>query len=81
MFQPLGKRVLIEEIIEQKKQGLLILKDESPKKFKVLAIGDEVKKVAIGDTIIIGAYTTTEFKFADQTYTFMQEENIIAKVK
>lgn len=80
MFQPLGKRVLIEEIIEEKKQGILILKDESPKRFKVTAIGDEVKKVSVGDIIVIANFTTSEFKFGEQKYTFLQEENIIAKV-
>ncbi len=80
MIQPLGKRILIEAIIEEKKVSFLILKDDAPKKFKVLAIGEEVKKVNIGDTIIIGAFTTSEFKYEDQTYTFMQEENVIAKV-
>lgn len=80
MIQPLGKRILIEPIIKEKKEGILILKEEEPQKFKVLAIGDDVKKVSINDSIIIGSFTTSEFTLDGKKNIFINEDNIIAKV-
>lgn len=44
MLQPLAKRILIKPIEQEKKQSVLILKDQTPQTFKVIAIGDDVKK-------------------------------------
>lgn len=80
MLQPLGKRILIEPIIPEKKHSTLILKDESPQTFKVLAIGDDVKKVNINDVIFIAAHSTADIKYNDIKYQIVFEDNIIAKV-
>ena len=80
MLQPLGKRILIQPIVPEEKKSILILKEESPQTFKVIAIGDEVKKVNINDTIFIASFSTSEFKFNEEKYTLIQENNIIAKV-
>lgn len=80
MIQPLGKRILIEPIVEERKQGIILVKDESPQKFKVLAIGDDVKKVSVNDEIIIASFTTSEFTLNGQKNIFINEDNIIAKV-
>lgn len=80
MLQPVGKRILITPIIEEKKESILILKDEAPKTFKVIAIGDEVTKVKVDDAIFISSFSTSEFKYQNETYTLLNEDNIIAKV-
>lgn len=80
MIQPLGKRVVIEPVEEPSKPGILIMPNDSPQKFKVLAIGDEVKKVAINDEIIIASFTTSSFKLDGKNNVFVNEDNIIAKV-
>lgn len=80
MLQPLGKRILIKPIIPEKKNSVLILKDETPVTFEVISIGDEVKKVQPGDRVFVGSYSTSEIKFEGETSLLVQEENIIAKV-
>ncbi len=80
MLQPLAKRILIKPIESQKKQSVLILKDQTPQTFKVIAIGDEVKKVNIDDTIFLASYSTSEITFEGETFTLVNEDNIIAKV-
>ncbi len=80
MLQPLGKRIIIKPIAVEKKPSVLFLKDESPVTFKVIAIGDDVKKVKPDDTIMIAAFSTSEIKFEGEIYMLVYEDNIIAKV-
>lgn len=78
MIQPLGNLILIEPILGEKKYSLLSIKEEIPKSYKVLAIGDEVTKVDIGDEIIIEYPRTIEYNNAP--HMFVNQDNIIAKV-
>lgn len=80
MLQPLGKRILIKPIVEEKKPSFIIVKDEAPQSYSVLAIGDDVTKVKVGDTIYIAAYSTAEIKYVDEKFQIVVEDNIIAKV-
>lgn len=81
MLQPLDKRILIAPITpEPKKTNILLLKDDAPQTWGVVAIGDEVKKVNIGDIILIAAHSTSEVNFEGIKYTMIHESNIIAKV-
>lgn len=80
MLQPIGKRILIEEIKEELKQGLIIIKDDSTKKYKVLSIGDEVTKIAPNDIVVIVSYAQQTIKIDDKSYIILEQESIIAKV-
>lgn len=80
MLQPLDKRIIIKPIIAEKKASIIITKDEAPQTFQVMAIGDDVKKVNIGDTVLIASFSTSEIKYEGETYTLVNETNIIAKV-
>jgi co-chaperonin GroES (HSP10) len=80
MIQPLGKRILVQPIIPEKKSSILFLKDDTPQSFEILAIGDEVKKVAVGDVVFIATYSTSELKYNDQIHTLTSEDNVIAKL-
>ena len=55
-FRPLGKRLLVEEIIEnEKKEGSIIIPNVVAKVFSegyIRYIGDEVTKVAVGDKVL-----------------------------
>lgn len=54
---------------------------EKPKIAKVLAIGDEVKKVKLGTKIIFKPYSTTDIKVGKEEYILVKEEDVIATVK
>ncbi len=77
-MQPLGKLILISPITEEKK-GLLIVKHDQPKSYQVLEIGDEVTKVKVGDELLIEYPRTIHYQ--DKPYLFVNEENVVAKVK
>jgi len=76
-MQPLGKRILVQPIT--KKKGI-ILTDEKPSHFKVLAIGDEVTKLKIDDLVFFVEYHKHVIPFDGQDYTFVDESNVIAKI-
>lgn len=80
MLQPLAKRILIKPIEQNLKKSVLIIKDPTPQIFRVVAIGDEVKKVAVDDTIFIASFSTSEINYNDDKFILVNEENIIAKV-
>ena len=80
MLQPLGKRILIEPIAPTEKKSIIIVKDESPQTFKVVAVGDEVTKVNTSDTIFIASMSTSEFTFEGIKHILIHQDNIIAKV-
>lgn len=81
MLQPLDKRIIVVPIVpEQKKSCILLMKDETPQAFSVIAIGDDVKKVNVGDIVLLAAYSTSEISYEGIKYTIVNESNIIAKV-
>jgi co-chaperonin GroES (HSP10) len=80
MLQPLAKRIIVQPIIPEKKASVIIVKDDAPQTFTVIAIGDDVTRVDIGDTIFLAAYSTAEVKYNNEKYQIVLEDNVIAKV-
>lgn len=79
MLQPLGKRIFIETVPEDEKATTVLLLAKEPTVFKVTAIGDDVKKVNIGDIVILGGFSMQKIDFKGSLYTMVFEDNIIAK--
>lgn len=79
MLQPLGKRIFIETVPEDEKTTTVLLLAKEPTIFKVVAIGEDVTKVNIGDTVFLGAYGMQKMEFKGVTYSMIFEENVIAK--
>ncbi len=78
MIQPIAKRIAVEPVFKEKKSGLIFLKDDLPFAYKVIAVGDEVTKVALNDIIII--QYATDIKYEDISYKIVTEDNVIAKI-
>ena len=85
-IRPLGDRVLVEPgPAEVKTSSGIIIPDsaqEKPQRGKVVAIGsgtkDEPLTVKIGDTVLYGKYSGTEFKFDGKDLLIMRESDIYA---
>jgi chaperonin GroES len=54
---------------------------EKPKVAKVVAVGNDVKAVKVGDKIIYKSYSQTEVKVDTTEYLLVKEEDILATVK
>ncbi|MBI4160510.1 MAG: co-chaperone GroES [Candidatus Yanofskybacteria bacterium] len=93
-IRPLGDRVLIEPLREERKKGGIILPDtiekEKSEKGKVVAVGagrtdDNGKKVPLsvkkGDVVLFTKYGPNEIKVDDKEYLIAREEDILAVVE
>jgi len=84
-IQPLADYVVSQAEAAQSKtaSGLYLPNNaqEKPKIAKVLAIGDNVKLVKVGDKILYKSYSTTDVKVGTEEYILVKEEDILATVK
>ena len=83
-IKPLGERVLIEQIeAETKTASGLIIPDsaqEKPLQAKVVAIGEEVKTLKEGDTVLYAKFTGTELNLDNKNYIMLELSDILATV-
>ncbi len=81
-IKPIGERVLIEQIeAETKTASGLIIPDsaqEKPLQAMVVAIGDDVKAVKKGDTVLYAKFTGTEINLDDKNYLMLEVSDILA---
>ncbi|MBI4120108.1 MAG: co-chaperone GroES [Parcubacteria group bacterium] len=93
-IRPLGDRVLLEPIREEKRKGGIILPEtvdkERPERGKVVAVGpgkkDENGKliplnVKKGDKVLFTKYGPNEIKIDDKEYLIAREEDILAIIE
>lgn len=93
-IKPLGDRVLIEPLREEKKKGGIILPDtvekERPEKGKIVAIGpgridENGKKIPMnvkkGDIVLFTKYGPNEIKVDEKEYLIAREEDILAIIE
>ncbi|MDI3472695.1 MAG: chaperonin GroES [Thermotogaceae bacterium] len=84
--KPLGERLLIKPIKEEKKtEGGIVLPDtakEKPQKAEVVAVGDKVEDldIQVGDKVIFAKYAGTEIKIEDEDYIIIDANDILAKI-
>lgn len=82
---PLGSRVLIQPIAaEQKTEGGIIIPDnsgEKPMHGNVIAIGNDVKSVNVGDVAIYDRYRVMEFEINGEKQLIVKEEDLLAIIK
>ena len=86
--KPLADRVIVEPAaVEEKTAGGIIIPDtakEKPQKGIVLAVGngkpDEPMTVQIGDTVLYGKYSGTEFSIEGKDLLIMRESDLYAVV-
>jgi|TARA_B110000881_G_scaffold96136_1_gene84342 chaperonin GroES len=87
-IRPLADRVIIEPAAAETKtaSGIIIpdTAQEKPQRGTVIAVGpgkkDEPMTVAVGDVVLYGKYSGTEFKYEVGDYLIMREADIMAIV-
>lgn len=94
-IRPLGDRVLVEPVKDEKEQvkGGILIPDsakEKPQEAKVIALGTGKKDekgnkipfdVKVGDIVIISKYGGTEIKYNDKEYKILGSDDIQAIVE
>jgi chaperonin GroES len=87
-IRPLADRVIIEPAAAETKttSGIIIpdTAQEKPQRGTVVAVGpgkkDEPMTVSVGDVVLYGKYSGTEFKYEGGDYLIMREADIMAIV-
>ena len=81
MIKVLGKRLLIEEIVEDiKSSGGIILgetKNSAQKIGKVISVGHLVEEISLGDKVLFDGHRVAPLDFEGKTYLIIEENNII----
>lgn len=78
MLTPLGKRIIVKPI--EVKHGALLITGVKPTQFHVIAIGDEVTKVKLGDTVYVSQQFGSEIEHEKEKFIVLEETFILAKV-
>ncbi len=83
-FKPLGERLLVERVEEESTtaSGIIIPDSakEKPSKAKVLAIGNDVEDVNVGDTVVFGKYSGTELSLEDKEYLVLEISDVLGVI-
>lgn len=83
-IKPLADRIVAtREAVQTKTASGIFLPDSSREKpvvASVIAVGPEVKSLAVGDKIIYKEYSTTEIKVNEIEYLIIKEEDVLATV-
>jgi len=81
MLRPIGDKIIVK-LIERnlKTQSGIILSSNDPaeaQKGRVVAVGNTVKEVRVGDAILPNWQTASQTKFEDEDYWIVTEENVV----
>lgn len=78
MLIPIAKRILVKPV--EVKHGTLLLTNQKPTQFTVMAIGDEVTKVKPENIIYLEKHYGVEIEHEGEKYFVIDESSILAKV-
>ncbi|MEA2067288.1 MAG: co-chaperone GroES [Thermotogota bacterium] len=84
---PLGSRLLIKPIQEEKKtEGGIVIPEtakEKPMKAEVLEVGKEVEDLDVKpkDKVIFSKYAGTELKIDEEDYIIIDQDDVLAKLE
>ena len=91
-IRPLGDRVVVKLVKEEKTAGGLVLPDtaqEKPQTGEVLSVGPgkmldngnrQAVDVQVGDKVLFAKYSGTEVKLDGETYLLLSEKDILGVV-
>lgn len=81
---PIGCRIIVEQDKVPEKVGNIFIpptnKELESTEGRVLAIGDTVTDVEVGEVIYYGKYAGFKFTRGDAEYVFLNEEDVLGKV-
>jgi chaperonin GroES len=83
--KPTGNKVLVKMLdVENKTAGGVILsssKNEKPKFADVLAVGNEVADIFVGDKVVIENYSGDDVSINGEKLKIVKDTDIIAKIE
>lgn len=85
LFQPLGKRVLVQRLEEATTtaSGIIIPDNakEKPSQGTVISVSTEVDNVATGDVVVFGKYAGNELTIDGKSYLVIETDDLFGILK
>ena len=82
-LEPIGNRLIIQPTVakEATDSGIIIpdAAKEKPAEGTVVAVGDEVTKIAVGDIVLHSKYAGTEFISNEQSFLLIRGDDVLAR--
>ncbi|MEA1920627.1 MAG: co-chaperone GroES [Campylobacterota bacterium] len=83
-FKPLGERLLIERVEEPTTtaSGIIIPDNakEKPSRGKVIAVSEEIKNIEIGNVVVFGKYSGSEFVVDGKDYLILELKDALGVI-
>lgn len=86
MIRPLCNNVTAEPIeIEKRTTSGLFVSQEAAEQMttktaRVIAVGEKVTSIAVGDEIIYKPYATFDFKYKEKAYVLVADEDVLGVI-
>ena len=78
-IKPLFDRVLLKTVQEKSKSTILLPESETKSHLsEVVAVGDDVGAINIGDKVLINKFAGSEFDIDNETFILIKECDILA---
>ncbi len=82
-IRPLFENLVTVREEEEKYTGAIFIPDtakEKPMGAQVVAVGPDVKHIAVGDFVLVGRYAGAECTFREVKYTIIRESEVLGIV-
>ncbi len=83
-FKPLGDRLLVKSVEESNTtaSGIIIPDNakEKPNQAEVVAVGNDVEDVKVGDTVVFGKYSGTELSLEGTAYIVLDLSDVLGVI-
>lgn len=85
-LQPVGKRIVVkpESVEEKTKSGIILTgasTKEKPERGEVVAVGEKLEGVNVGDTVVFAKYSAEDVKVGDEQYFVVKHDDVVAVIK
>jgi co-chaperonin GroES (HSP10) len=78
MLTPIGKRIIVKGV--EVTYGNIVYSGSKPIQFQVIAIGDDVTKVKVGNVIYLDKHHGAEIEHNKEKFLVIDEGSILAKL-
>lgn len=83
---PVGKRIVVRPAVQEEttKSGIILAatsQKEKPERGTVVAVGETLDGVAVGDTVVFAKYGYDEVNVGDDTYYVIKHDDVVAVIK
>jgi len=87
MLQPVGERLLVKRVEKKENttaSGLVLPKEATMNQTilgEVIEVGESVKDVAVGDTVLVSIFAGTDVEYGDEKYIILKDYDVLALVE